>query len=95
MKANTDYALLGCSVQVPAHAIRWRSPDWGNLGLGMPNANAAGWHDSFFFKDLSERYNLPLIPIVNSSNKDLIFIDGVTDENGTDAVVSTVLGRLK
>jgi hypothetical protein len=95
LKANTDYALLGCTVQVPVHAVRWRAPDWGNLGVGMPTLNTEGWHNPYFFKELSELHNLPLIPVFNSSNKDLVLLDGVVHESGTDAVISTVLGRLR
>lgn len=95
LKANTEYALLGCTVQVPVHAVRWVAPDWGNLGVGMPVVATEGWHNPFFFKEMSELHSLPLIPVFNSSNKDLITVEGVTDENGTDLVLSTVLGRLR
>lgn len=95
LKANTEYALLGCTVQVPVHAVRWKAPDWGNLGIGMPVVATEGWHNPFFFKDLAEARNLPLIPVFNSSNKDLVTVEGVVAESGTDLVLSTVLGRLR
>lgn len=94
-RANTDYALLGCTIQVPVHAVRWVAPDWGNIGIGMPLSADEGWRNAFYFRDISELYNIPLIPLINASNKGLINIEAVTDENGTDAVISTVMARLK
>lgn len=95
LKANTEYAVLGCTVQVPVHAVRWKAPDWGNLGVGMPTLATEGWNNPFFFKDLASRRNLPLIPVFNSSNKDLVTIEGVVAESGTDLVLSTMLARLR
>lgn len=96
LKANTDYAILGCTVRVGAHALRWVAPDWGNLGVGMPMlVGAEQWHNARYFQELSEIYGLPLIPVFNSSNKGLVTIDAVQDESGTDPVVSTVMARLR
>lgn len=96
LKANTDYAILGCTVGVAAiHAVAWEGPDWGNLKIAMPVIAGEQWHNSFFFKELAEAHNLPLIPVFNSSNKSLTTIEGVVQESGTDLIVSTVMARLK
>lgn len=94
-RANTEYALLGCSIQVPVHCVRWVAPDWGNLGIGMPLVASEGWHNPFYFKEVSEQYGMSLIPVFNSSNKALITVAAAVAEAGTDAVISTVCARLK
>lgn len=96
LKGLTEYAILGVTAQVGVHAVRWVSPDWGNLGVGMPVLNAGeGWHDAFYFRELAMDSGLPVIPVFNSANKQLTFISAATNELGVDLVVSTVLGRLK
>ncbi|MGW8286479.1 MAG: hypothetical protein ACWGPR_12255 [Candidatus Deferrimicrobiaceae bacterium] len=96
MRATTEYAILGCTVQVPVHAVQWTSPDLGNLGVGMPTLVAGeGWHNSFFFADLARRHKKPLIPVFNSANKALTYVAGVVAESGTDLVISTMMGQLK
>jgi len=95
LKARTEYALLGCSVQVGVHAIRWLGPDLGNLGIGMPAIAGLYSSNTTFFVELARRTGLPTIPVINSANKSLTYIDAVTDENGVDPVVSTIYGRLK
>lgn len=91
-KANTDYALLGATVQVGAAAIRWVGPDFGGLGVGMPGLKMerADW-----FVWLSEHYGLPCIPVINSANRAMTMVDAVVDENGTDAIFSTIWARLR
>lgn len=96
LKGLTEYALLGATVQVGVHAVRWVGPDWGNLGVGMPCLNAGeGWHDAFFFRELATETGLPVIPVFNSANKALTYVSAATNELGADLVISTVLGRLK
>lgn len=94
LKANREYAWIGSTVQVGAAAVRLTGTDFGNLGVGMPataldNAPGNGLEGSRFWSNLSRRLDHPLIPVVNSSNKSNTFIDGVTDENGVDAIVKT------
>lgn len=95
LRANTDYAILGCTVQVGVHAVSWTGPDWGYLRQGMPTITEEQWHNAFYFREISEIYGLPLIPVFNSSNKELVEVSAVTDENGTDLVLSTVCQRLR
>lgn len=94
-KANQEYAIIGYEVSIPAAAVRWVSSDFGNLGVGGPvGAASEGIITHDWFVALSDRAGMPLIPVFNSSNKALTLVDGLTDENGTDAVITTTAVRL-
>jgi len=93
LKANTRYALLGANIQVGCHALCWSGPDFGNLRVGMPGGTGQ-FRASEFFLMLAEATNLPCIPVISSANKALTYVDAVSDENGTDPVVTTMLARL-
>lgn len=94
LKANVDYALVGYHVDLECASVRWRGTDFGGLGVGGP-----GWPDDKevtcrWFQRLSNRSGFPLIPVLNSSNKAGILVDGVQDENGTDVTVTSILVEL-
>jgi hypothetical protein len=65
--ANTYYALLGCTVQLPVHAITFIGPPWGGQRIGMP-AGYSGYRTGTYFLDLSLRHGLPLIPYFNQAD---------------------------
>jgi hypothetical protein len=93
-KANTDYALVGYIVSAECLAVRWLGSDTGNLGVGGP-----GWIErpdltSEWFIQLSNRFDLPLIPVFNSSNQGAFLIDAAQDENGADVTVTSILAQL-
>lgn len=93
LKANTDYAIIGYTVTVPAHAIRYVGQDWGNLGLGGPGLPNESLTQDWFVR-LSAHCKMPLIPVFNSSNKTNTFVDAAQNENGADTIVSTITVRL-
>lgn len=93
-KANTDYALLGYSVDVECAAVRWRSADTGNLGVGGPGIETARNITSEWFARLARVTGLPLIPVFNFTNRGGILIDGVQDENGVDTTVISYFAEL-
>lgn len=93
-KADTMYALLGASVQVGAHALRWYGPDFGGLGVGMPGMTGME-RGADYFVWLSEVTGLPLIPVVRSANKGFTFVDAVVDENGANPVFCTHYVRIR
>lgn len=95
LKANTDYALIGYLVDDECAAVTWRGSDTGNLRVGGPGDNLARDLTRSWFYDLSMDYQLPLIPVFNSANKDAILLDGVQDENGTDVTVTSIFAQLK
>lgn len=96
LKANERYAIVGCSVSAPGglNTVRYVAPDWGNLGIGLPaNALDSGFSSDYFAR-LSRMTGEPTIPVFNASNKGLVLIDGLTDEDGGSPVVITHMVRM-
>lgn len=94
MKANRDYALLGCVVSAECCTVGWRGSDTGNLRVACPGNATMRELTSNWFVWLSIRYQTALIPVFNASNKGGILIDGVQDENGTDTTVTSIFMEL-
>jgi len=93
-KANTEYALLGYTVDTECACVRWRGADVGNLGVGGPGNELIRELTRKWFLWLSEETGLPLIPVFNSANKGAILIDGAQDENGADTTVTSIFAEL-
>lgn len=68
LKANTDYAILGCGSQLPCGLLAFTAPETSGRKIGLPlhwdTQKSMGW-----FVDLSTKYGIPLIPVINSNNK--------------------------
>src|SRR5690348_13482084 len=73
LKANTNYALLGATSQLPCGLLGITGPETSGRRIGLPlhwdQEKSAGW-----FVDLSDKYNLPLIPVFNANNKGNIIL---------------------
>lgn len=95
LKANTDYAILGYVVSADAVTVRWRSSDFGNLGVGGPGDTDGRDYTRNWFLELSKLYEMPLIPVFNSANKGATLVDGAQNENGTDTTLTTILAELE
>jgi len=95
LKANTDYAILGYLVDVECTSVRWRSSDFGNLGVGGPGDDLGRAYTRSWFMELSMKHGLALVPVFNSANKGNTLVDGAQDENGTDVTLTTILGELR
>lgn len=100
-KANTEYAIIGATIEdgvatVGTHAIRYIGSDLGNLGVGLPGSaiypgstvSARDW-----FLRLSRECGMACIPVFNSANKALTFVDGI-GAAATATVLSTILVQL-
>lgn len=94
-KANTDYALVGYTVSALCQCVRLRGVDTGNVGVGGPGFISNHELTGNWFAKLSDRFQLPLIPVLNAANKFSILVDGVQDENGTDTVANFSLVELR
>jgi len=93
LKANTDYALLGLTTDLPVTTVGVFGPDTANFTIPMPghwNAQiSSGW-----FYEMARRWNRPLIPVINSNNKSVTFIKAAQVGGGTAPLVSLLFAEL-
>lgn len=93
LKANTDYAWLGLTTDLPFTALKLYGPDTANLGIPVPGYRdenvTSGW-----FYDLSRRFNLPLVPLINSNNKGVTNVALADVGGGTAPLVSLLFAEL-
>lgn len=94
LKAGTDYALVGYTVNTECALVSWRGVDTANVRVGGPGNETEKEQTANWFALLARRHNLPLIPVFNASNKGGILVDGVQDENGADPLVNSIFVEL-
>ena len=92
--ANTDYAILGASMDVLTGAIGITGPDTGNLRLGLPGNIADPMISQEWFARLTRIAGIPLIPIINSANKAGTTIDTAQNQGGAAVNVTLSLVQL-
>lgn len=93
LKANTMYALLGVTSQLPATTYTIKGPETGNFRIPMP----ASWNEQVsggWFLELARRFNLPLIPIFNSNNAGNIMVECAKAGGGTTPLPSFKFAEL-
>jgi hypothetical protein len=93
LHANTDYAVLGFTSQTPIAALAIQGIDTGNLRVGGP-VLAAPEHDAYLFSDLSDKYGVPLIPVINSNNAGAINVQAAHTAAAAK-VVDVLLAELR
>jgi hypothetical protein len=83
LKANTDYALLGLTTDLPFCTAVVFGPDTANFNIPIPGSwneqATAGW-----FYEMARRWNQPLVPVINSNNKGVTFVK-IADVGGAVA----------
>lgn len=94
LKGNTDYAILGYHVDAEVACVRYRSSDFGNLGLGGPGNDTDKNLTGEWFILVSKLTGEGMIPVFNSANASSLFVDLATDENGGTVNISTILAEL-
>jgi hypothetical protein len=93
LRANTDYALLGYSVNVEVVSVGWRSPDFSNYRIGGPaTAKVIETRDYFIRKAMVS--GDPWIPVFNSANKGSTFVDLTSTDTGETIVVTSYLAQI-
>jgi hypothetical protein len=81
LRANTDYAVLGASIGINCGALTIRGTDTANLRCAVPGQALVDNSGVNWFKNLSEAFGEPMIPVINTANKAGIFTEIVQDEN--------------
>jgi hypothetical protein len=93
LKADTKYALLGLSTDLPCTSIGIKGPNTGNQRIACP----ASWDPTVslgWFVNLSRMYGLPTIPVINSNNKSVTFVDAVSSTTTLAPLVTLIFGEL-
>lgn len=94
LQANTDYAVLGGTVDALCCAVRIQSPDFANFGIGWPGFLSNRQLTSRWFIELNRALGIPTIPIFNSANKNGTLVDVAQNQAATAVNVNIVVAQL-
>lgn len=87
--ANTDYAVLGATSQLPCCTLAFTAPETSGRRISLPlswqQEVSGGW-----FVDIAYKYRLPCIPVINSNNKGNVIFQAA-DPGGAIATACTVI----
>lgn len=89
LHANTDYAVLGYSVDTAVAAVAVKGIDTGNLRVSGPGVLRAGATRKYFV-ELSMASGLPCIPVLSSANAGGIYVS-IISSAATAAACDVVL----
>jgi hypothetical protein len=93
LKANTDYAVLGATVDIPCSAVYLNGIDTGNLNVAVPGYwNTKDGAD--FFVRKSVQYATPHIPVINSNNAANISVACANVKTSVTSVTTFRLAQL-
>lgn len=93
LKANREYAIIGCTLDLPVTTIAITAPETNNLKISMPGS----WNErvtASWFLDLSERFGRPMIPVINANNAPNVFLQVADAGGGTTPRVDLKLVEL-
>ena len=92
--ANTDYAILGGIVNTRGLGVGISGVDLGNLRTGFPAEPTLQHLTNNWFVELSNAFNFPCIPVINSANKAAVIIDVMTNGAGGTYIIDLNLVQL-
>lgn len=93
--ANRDYAIMGVSTTVDCAAVTIVGPDTGYAKIGVPGADQNPDEVAQYFALLARAHDMPLIPVINSGNRNATTIGIVQDENNVSVPITLYLALLK
>ena len=79
-KANTEYALIGLTTDLPFTTLVFTAPETANYRVPCPGH----WNEKIsanWFMELSRRFNIPAVPVINANNKGNVTV-AVADAGG-------------
>ncbi len=93
LKANTNYALIGLTSDLPFTTLVIQAPENSNFRLPIPGSwneqITAGW-----FLELARRFQRPLVPYFNANNKGNIMAQVADAGGGSNPLISLKLVEL-
>lgn len=81
LHANTWYAIIGYTMQVPVTTVSLLGPDWGGQRIGGPG-DPLTFRTASWFLDQSTKWGLPLVPCFNSNNVGNVLVS-IADANAS------------
>jgi len=94
LQANRDYAVLGITTNIPCGGVCISGPDTGYQRATVPGAVGDGDFGRDFFCSLARAFEMPMIPVINSGNKESTYLEFIQDENNVSPQVSVMLALL-
>lgn len=93
LRANTDYAVLGYTVDVACLVVAFRGQDTGNLRVSGPGSVLQDVTTEFFIA-LSQETGRPHIPVINAANINNTVISVADNAASTAVKVQLILAEL-
>jgi hypothetical protein len=95
LRANRDYAVLGLTTNIPCCTLSILGPDTGYQRVSLPGPvdTSQMLQEGFVF--LARSFDEPLIPVINSGNRNSTFLSFVQNENNISPLVTAYLALLK
>ncbi len=94
LKADTYYAILGATAQLNASLLTIAGPDLSNFRVGLPLLGteqlSSGW-----FVDLSLRYGIAAIPVINANNKGNTNLQAAAAAGAAATAATIILAELR
>jgi hypothetical protein len=91
--ANTDYAVLGFTGQIPACTVVMVAPETSGRPVGAPvhwDANISG----DYFMNMSQLYSRACCPVINSNNKGNVTFQAASPAGATAVAMEVILAEL-
>jgi len=93
--ANQDYAVLGITTSTPCASVFITGPDTAYQRAAVPGQVTDNDEGRDYFAQLARSFDEPLIPIINSGNKNSTSLGFVQNENNVSPLVSVTLVPLR
>jgi hypothetical protein len=94
LKANTDYAILGATSQLPCGLLAFTAPETSGRRIGLP----LHWNELIsadWFVWLSQKYRIPAIPVVNSNNKGNVIFQAADAATNVATAATIIMAELR
>lgn len=93
-KASTNYALLGYTTSKQYQTVGVTGPDTSNRRIGGPGTTPAVFDTRQWFIDISQRSQMPCIPVFNSQNMAATVVDVIDTQAVGSGSITFFFARL-
>lgn len=93
LKANTDHAVLGYTVDTAITGVALKGADTSNFRYGGPGLVISPFTTNFFIR-MCELTGLAAIPVINSANVGNTFVSTIDNGSSTSSNVTLMIAQL-